>query len=62
MFLFLFHNLDICEFNNLSLRCALLDEILAIPESPERESVFEYETLALKEARGIIYCFILLKV
>eukprot|EP01107_Rhizomastix_libera_P005097 TRINITY_DN1832_c0_g1_i1.p1 TRINITY_DN1832_c0_g1~~TRINITY_DN1832_c0_g1_i1.p1 ORF type:complete len:836 (+),score=248.88 TRINITY_DN1832_c0_g1_i1:50-2509(+) len=44
----------ICEFNNLSLRCALLDEILAIPESPERESVFEYETLALKEARGLL--------
>jgi hypothetical protein len=44
----------ICQFKNLEVKAVLLDEIMAAPESLERDWVLDIETKTLTDARELI--------
>jgi hypothetical protein len=44
----------ICQFKNLEVKAVLLDEIMAAPESLERDWVLDMETKTLTDARELI--------
>ncbi|CCI42195.1 unnamed protein product [Albugo candida] len=44
----------LCSFTSLQVRAALLDDILANPEQPEKSMVMDFETRSLRDARDIL--------
>ncbi|KAH3745059.1 WD repeat domain 35 [Pelomyxa schiedti] len=44
----------ICDFSKLKVHVAMLDDIMVQPEKPEKSSIFNYETITLRETYGII--------
>ena len=44
----------ICEFKDLEIRAALIDDILRAPEAPKPEHLLDFETKSLRDTRGIL--------
>ncbi|XP_015772966.1 PREDICTED: WD repeat-containing protein 35-like [Acropora digitifera] len=62
--MYIFRNLDpeepilssgyICQFNDLEVKAALLDEIMKDPDHPIKESLIELEVKSLRDARDLL--------
>eukprot|EP01105_Mastigella_eilhardi_P009634 TRINITY_DN2268_c0_g1_i1.p1 TRINITY_DN2268_c0_g1~~TRINITY_DN2268_c0_g1_i1.p1 ORF type:complete len:779 (-),score=235.82 TRINITY_DN2268_c0_g1_i1:3400-5388(-) len=44
----------VARFKNLKVKSAFLDEIMRTPDKPDKEMVFSYETIILRETMGIV--------
>jgi WD repeat-containing protein 35 len=44
----------LCKFNNLKIKAVMLDEVLRSPEQPDKEAVFYFETMALRDSRAMV--------
>ena len=50
--------LDICNFDNLQIKAALLDDIFKDPESPSKDHILNIDSKSLRDTRSNILFFI----
>eukprot|EP00727_Mastigamoeba_balamuthi_P004271 m51a1_g13841 hypothetical protein (1211) ;mRNA; r:520608-525261 len=44
----------LCQFKNLKIKAVMLDEALRAPEKPEKDCIFVFETMSLRDTRVMV--------